>query len=315
MEHLKPDNPKKSEAELIGGYILEDLGVTILASYVKPSGLTGKDIDIVYKVSPGDYEKIIGKDIFTENLVYESKPIDIFVTDGKRVMVSVQISPQRAEFMEKPPGLGRKLKISKETLSKLSPWKRNPKIEHLEDYPKIYYLIKERLLKGTPIQLSGLTQEDIEEKTIKEILEGYRDLEEAKEDARTLKKTGGVRYSALGYEVSPEAIEWAIRKVKENMERKAIANILREKNIPVKKEFIDFITKLRKLPPMAGIKVSRQSYNIQSEEEKFYMPLAKAGIISYTLARDNKVIIMLRQDIRKDILKRMVGEKTQEHLK
>ena len=47
--------------------------------------------------------------------------------------------------------------------------------------------------------------------TLNEILEGYRDLEEAKESVKTLRETEGVFYTARGIEVNADALEEAIK--------------------------------------------------------------------------------------------------------
>lgn len=47
--------------------------------------------------------------------------------------------------------------------------------------------------------------------TVTEILGGYKDIEEARDDASELRKTGGRRYSPWGYEIGPETIEKAVK--------------------------------------------------------------------------------------------------------
>jgi hypothetical protein len=47
--------------------------------------------------------------------------------------------------------------------------------------------------------------------TVTEILGGYKDDSEARDDAKELRKTGGRRYSAWGYEIGPETIERALK--------------------------------------------------------------------------------------------------------
>ena len=46
---------------------------------------------------------------------------------------------------------------------------------------------------------------------VREILDGYKDTEEAHEDAKSLRETGGRRYSAWGYEIGPDTIEKALK--------------------------------------------------------------------------------------------------------
>jgi len=90
------------------------------------------------------------------------------------------------------------------------------------------------------------------------------------------------------------------------MEEKIIEKLLKEKGITPNKKFIELIQKLRKCPPMVGIGVQRRGFDVQSEKEKFYLPLARAGIITYTLARNNKIIFILKQDIKTEIIRRLV---------
>ena len=54
------------------------------------------------------------------------------------------------------------------------------------------------------------------ETTVQEILGGYKDDTEARDDIKELRKVDGRRYSAWGYEVTPDTIERAL-KVKEEM--------------------------------------------------------------------------------------------------
>jgi hypothetical protein len=65
---------------------------------VKPAGMQGKDIDVLLLVD--DTEPLIGK---TSVTVGESsgKPVDIIATDGKRIIVSQQVSPQMIQFTPK----------------------------------------------------------------------------------------------------------------------------------------------------------------------------------------------------------------------
>lgn len=111
-----------SESVKTAAWLLErEFHVKALKGYQKPAGLTGKDIDVILLYDPKDYEKLFEFSFSDALLQYKGKPIDIFITDGKNVAASVQVSPQRLRFMEKPPGMRRKLKISKETLKKLQP--------------------------------------------------------------------------------------------------------------------------------------------------------------------------------------------------
>jgi len=106
----------------IGAVSLRSLDIEPIGFYLKPRGLTGKDIDIYYEVSPHDYDTLIGKTLLSAYLEYENKPIDIFVTDRKRLMASVQISPQEVRFMEKPPGERYKLSLPSYVLDELVEW-------------------------------------------------------------------------------------------------------------------------------------------------------------------------------------------------
>ena len=106
----------------IGAVSLRSLNIEPIGFYQKPPGLTGKDIDIYYEVSQEDYDTLEGKTLLTTYLEYENKPIDIFVTDRKRLMASVQISPQEVKFMEKPPGERYKLSLPDYVLEELVEW-------------------------------------------------------------------------------------------------------------------------------------------------------------------------------------------------
>ncbi len=50
----------------------------------------------------------------------------------------------------------------------------------------------------------------ITQRLLKDVLEGYSDLAEAQEDARSMRETGGARYTPAGYEINPDALEGAI---------------------------------------------------------------------------------------------------------
>jgi len=54
----------------------------------------------------------------------------------------------------------------------------------------------------------------VKDLTQREILEGYRDLEEAKEMAKIMIKSGNVSYTARGYEINGKVILTAIREAK-----------------------------------------------------------------------------------------------------
>lgn len=90
------------------------------------------------------------------------------------------------------------------------------------------------------------------------------------------------------------------------MEEKIIEKLLKEKGITPNKKFIKLIQKLKKCPPMVGIGVQRKGFDIQTKEEKLYLPLARAGIVNYTLARNNKIIFTLRQEIKIEIVRRLM---------
>ena len=111
--------------------VVSDLGATVRSSYPKPPGLTSKDIDIILKVD--DLSKLEGQSVMTTSLEVSGKPVDIFVTDGKRVLVTEQISPQMARFTETPKAMGgKKLTLLKETKAALMPTIEPELLEHLK---------------------------------------------------------------------------------------------------------------------------------------------------------------------------------------
>ena len=68
----------------------------IKSIYVNPRGLTGKDIDVIFEVD--NVDDLIGKKI---NLgMVGGKPVDVAITDGKKVVVSFQNSPNSQIWKE-----------------------------------------------------------------------------------------------------------------------------------------------------------------------------------------------------------------------
>ena len=114
LEPLAQEARKSQAVKDASRSLKSEFGIEILGGIEKPRGLTGKDIDVVLKVD--DLSKLEGKRLLSSQLGISGKPIDVFVTDGKRVLVGEQVSPQQIQFTEKPSGLKNKLTISKDTL-------------------------------------------------------------------------------------------------------------------------------------------------------------------------------------------------------
>ena len=57
-----------------------------------------------------------------------------------------------------------------------------------------------------------LSRKEILKEAIAEILGGFRDLEEARECKYSLKATGNIYFTAIGYKVNYKTLEEAIRK-------------------------------------------------------------------------------------------------------
>lgn len=91
--------------------------------------------------------------------------------------------------------------------------------------------------------------------------------------------------------------------------REVIKEMLEEKGVACREEFIDFILKLRDLPIGVGLSFKRPAYGVRSEKEKFYLPLFRAGIVDFHQAREGKIIALLTQRARAEILRRAVNKK------
>ena len=91
--------------------------------------------------------------------------------------------------------------------------------------------------------------------------------------------------------------------------REIIKKFIKEKGIEPKEEFVDFILKLRSLPPGVGIGFRRPAYGIRSKREKVYLPLFRVGIADFHRARNGKVIALLTQRVRIEIIRRIVNNK------
>ncbi len=87
-----------------------------------------------------------------------------------------------------------------------------------EPYKLTYKDIKERIEDELYRKMEPADESSVIRATLDEIIGGYSSLEDALEDAKILQETGGIRYSAPGYEIHPETIIEAVNVAKKHLD-------------------------------------------------------------------------------------------------